>query len=185
MRLKEIISRTQTLQSSEAPAALCQSLVVTLWVCVYVSPPISSQQAPPSHNRPRPVTTSPAHRRLSYKEPTVCSSLCSAAQGAGGGRGWRCVPCSEEKIRKFRLLANLVRVFLLLVLQLGKQSHYAARKIISVMYTSDGFVDCKIKGGFGIREPDLGSSASEAVNAGWCFSWKAEIFELASNNKRA
>lgn len=95
------------------------------------------------------------------------------------------MPCSEGKTRKFRLLANLVQVFLLLVLQLGKQSHSAAWKIISVMYTSGGFVDCKVKGGFGIREPDLGSSASEAVNADWCFSWKAEIFELASNNKRA
>lgn len=95
--------------------------------------------------------------------------------------------CSEGKKRKFRFLANPLQVFFffLLVLQLGKQSHSAARKIISLMFTSDGFVDCKIKGGFGIRDPDLGSSSAEAVDAGWCFSWKAEIFELASNNKRA
>ena len=76
------------------------------------------------------------------------------------------MPCSGEKNRKFRLLAKPAEVFLLLVLQLGKQSCSAAWKIISVIFTRDGFVDCKMKGGFGIRDPDLGSSSSEAVNAG-------------------
>ncbi|CAN0200669.1 unnamed protein product, partial [Bubo scandiacus] len=59
------------------------------------------------------------------------------------------------------------KFFLLLVLQLGKQSHSAAWKTISVIFTSDRFVDCKIKGGFGIRDPDLSSSSAEAVNPGW------------------
>lgn len=78
---------------------------------------------------------------------------------------------------------TLCKFFLLLALQLAKQSHSATWKIIFVILTSDGFVDCKIKGGFGIRGPDLSCSSSEAVEPGWCFSWKAEIFELPSNNK--
>lgn len=45
--------------------------------------------------------------------------------------------------------------FFLLVLQLGRQSHSAAWKVISGIFTRDGFVDCKIKGGFGSRDSDL------------------------------
>lgn len=37
--------------------------------------------------------------------------------------------------------------------------------------------------GLGILTSDV--ALSEAVTAGWCFSWKEEAFELASNNKRA
>lgn len=37
--------------------------------------------------------------------------------------------------------------------------------------------------GVGILTSDL--APPEAMTAGWCFSWKEEIFVPASNNKRA
>lgn len=143
-------------------------------------------------NTPLPLTTGPSQWQqaqpktpFQYKPLPKQAQLCS--RRCWEGWGWRGVPCLEGENRMFGLPADLVQVCLvfLLVLQLGRQSHSAAWKIISGIFTGVDLLTVKLKEalGLGILTSDI--TLSEAVTAGSCFSWKKEILVLASNNKRA